>query len=518
MLKQNKEAKQSILRGINRVAEPVMKTAGAEGRFALIENQMGLAPHPTKDGVTVLNSVFGEDQFEELGAQMLKTAANKTADTVGDGTSLTTTLAHAITNKVLTLNDNVSHIDVKNGILKATREVKDYLNSFKKEIFDFDEMEDIATVSANGDRHLGHLIAEIYEKVGVDSTVDIIESAKAEDYVKYLEGIKIDRGYALPHFCTDFNKGIAELSNAYILIYNDKIGAVTEITDIIKKCMVEKKALLIIADDISEAAMASLISIKRDSTISICVSVSPEHGERRTEVLTDIAEAVGASVYNTKYNTNIVLGKAEKVIAFKDKTVIVPDYTLNQDKIDSRIEFIKSKLEEADKIDEPFLKKRISNLKSAVAELYIGGTTEIEIKEKRDRVDDAVPALRSALESGYVAGGGSTLYFISSLLDSTFKNRGEAIGYSIIKNAIRQPLKVILDNASIKTGFFRDINLNSLKHYGMGVDVKNRKFVNMFEAGIIDSVKVIDTALDNAVSVSLITLNTDVLILSKNLQ
>ena len=292
MLKQNKEAKQSILRGINRVAEPVMKTAGAEGRFALIENQMGLAPHPTKDGVTVLNSVFGEDQFEELGAQMLKTAANKTADTVGDGTSLTTTLAHAITNKVLTLNDNVSHIDVKNGILKATREVKDYLNSFKKEIFDFDEMEDIATVSANGDRHLGHLIAEIYEKVGVDSTVDIIESAKAEDYVKYLEGIKIDRGYALPHFCTDFNKGIAELSNAYILIYNDKIGAVTEITDIIKKCMVEKKALLIIADDISESAMASLISIKRDSTISICVSVSPEHGERRTEVLTDIAEAV----------------------------------------------------------------------------------------------------------------------------------------------------------------------------------------------------------------------------------
>jgi chaperonin GroEL len=517
MLRQNKEAKSSILKGINRVAEPVMKTAGAEGRFALIENQMGLAPHPTKDGVTVLNSVFGENQFEELGAQMLKQATNTTADLVGDGSTLCTILAHAITNKVLTLNNKVSHIDVKNGILKATTEVKEWLDFLKAEV-DNDAMVDIATISANGDRHLGQLIAEIYQKVGVDSTVDIIESAKDEDYVKYLEGIKSDRGYAMPHFCTDFNKGIAELSDAYVLIYNDKINAVTEITEIIRKCMTEKKALLIIADDVSESAMASLISIKRDSTIPICVSVSPEHGDKRTEVLTDIAEAVGASVYNSKYNTNIVLGKAEKVIAFRDKTVIVPDYTVNQDKIDARIEFIKGKLEEADKLDEAFLKKRVANLKSAVAELYIGGMTEIEVKEKRDRVDDAVPALRSALESGYVSGGGSTLYYISTLMKTKSANKGENIGYNIIKNAIKRPLKVILDNASIKTGYFRQINLNRLDVYGVGVDVNNRKLVNMFEAGIIDSVKVIDTALDNAVSVSLITLNTDVLILSKNLQ
>ena len=517
MLKHSEEARIEIKKGVDRVAVPVMKTAGAEGRFALIENQMGLAPHPTKDGVTVLNAVFGENQFQELGAQLLKTAANKTAETVGDGSTLTTILAQYICSQVLSLNKDVSHVDVRQGINIAVEDIKSLINLYKKDIKSFEDMKDIATISANGDAKLGKLIAEIYYKVGVDSTVDIIESTKNEDYANYLEGVKMNRGWAMPHFCTDFNKGVAELSNPFILIYNDKMEAVTEISDIIRRCIAEKRGLLIIADDISEACMASLIQIKRDSTIPLCVSVSPEFGEKRTAVLEDMSYVTGASVYNSKYNKNIVLGEAEKAIIFKEKTIIVPILERFKTKIDERIEYLKELEKSADSIDEPFLKERISSLKSAIVELYIGGTTEIEIKEKRDRVDDAVPALASALESGYICGGGSGLYYLSSKMNQTFSNVGVQIGYNIVKRALKEQLKVILHNASIKTGFLGDVRLSKIDRYGKGVNVKSRKIVNMFDEGIIDSVKVVTTALDNATSVSLIALNTDVLILSKSL-
>lgn len=509
MLKLGQDAKEEFLKGVNRVAEPVKKTAGAEGRFALIENQMGLTPHPTKDGVTVLNSVFGENQFQELGAQMLKSAANKTADTVGDGSTLSTILAQAFINGAFSLKD-VSHVEVKQGMIKAVEEVKEHLNRLKRKVNKKSAI-NIATVSANGDRHLGKLIADIYNKVGIDSTVDIIESSKSEDYVNYLEGIKLDRGYAMPHFCTDFSKGIAEVNDCLVLIYNDKIHAVTEVTDVVRRCIAEKKGLLIVVDDVSEAAMASLIQIKRDSTIPICVSISPEFGDKRTAILEDLAIATGAGVYNSKYNKNISLGKAEKVIAFRDKTIVVPYYNEFQAKIDGRVAELRELLAEADKLNEKSLKNRIANLKSAVAELYIGGTTEMEIKEKRDRVEDAVPALKSALESGYVAGGGSTFYYISSEMNDKFDNIGVQKGYNIVKEGIKEYFNTILLNAALKPKEY------SIENYGEGVNVKSREVVDMFNDGIIDSVKVMETALDNALSVSLIALNTEVLILSNNI-
>jgi len=524
MLKTGEKARQSVVDGVNRVASPVVATAGAEGKFALIESQYGFAPHPTKDGATVLDAVFGTNQYEELGAQMLKQAANRTADLVGDGTTTTTILAQAMINRALAI-DYTSHVEIKRGMEEAIEEVKWHLQNLKKTV-GAKEMVEIATVSANNDAELGELVAEVYTKVGLDSTIDVKLGTSEKTYVNYVEGIKLERGFAMPHFCTDYGKGVAELEDCKILIYNDSIKAVTEVTEVIRECINTKKSLLIIADDVSEAAMASFIQIKRDSTIQICVSISPEFGEKRENVLQDLALAVGASVYNSKFNTQIVLGDAKKVTAFRDKTIILADDEANKEVMGLRINELQAQIKDADKLDKISLKRRISNLKSSIAEIIVGGTTEMEIKEKKDRIDDAVPALKSAIEGGYIAGGGSALYHIAGLLtNDCVLSSGEKKGFEVVRESIKRPLKQILENAGLSVSscwfdytFFKDLNSRPIvKTYGVGVNVKTRRVENMFESGIIDSVKVTEMALDNALSVATIALFTDSLILSKNL-
>lgn len=500
------EAKQSLLKGVNRVADAVVVTAGAEGKLAVIEHQMGLYPHPTKDGVTILNMVFGSNQYEELGAQLLKQAANKTAETTGDGTTQTVILARELINKMFEVK-GYSHVELKRGMHQALEQIQKHISKLKKEVTDKD-MEHIATVSANGDKEIGKLIADIYRKVGTDSTIDVKEGVSKDTIVNFVEGIKLERGVALPHF---FNEGeTCQFDDALVLIYNANIGAMNDIADYVREAMTTHKPLLIIADDVDQEVMKSLIKTKMGGTARISVAISPEFGENRANVLQDLASALGCEVYTEGLNKKVTLGLAKKIVADKTQTVILPsERGLEKE----RVEFLKAQAENADKLDKPKLLKRISNLKSSVAEILVGGETELEIKEKKDRVDDAVPALRTALKGGYVAGGGATLYYISKKLKYKGKNQGEEVGFNVVKDSITKTLIQILDNAGLEVDNF---NLN--KSYGFGVDVKKRKVVNMFKEGIIDPALITETALINAVSVTAIALSTDVLILTNHVQ
>lgn len=507
MLKLGQDTKNELLNGVNRVAEAVKATAGQQGKFALIENSLGLPPHPTKDGVTVLNSIYGSNQYEELGVQLLKQAANKTVELVGDGSTVTTVLSQALINGLFEYND-VSHVDLIKGMNTGLAEVLTHLEKLKKSVGD-KEMVEIATVSANGDLEIGEKIAEIYKKVGLDSTIEVKEGYSTETEVVYTEGLRLDRGWAFPHFCTDYDKGIAEFENCYLLLYNSKINTLADITKPLIKAREERKAIVIIADDAEEPVVSSLLNMKRKGEMQILMCVTPEYGELREKILEDLSFVTGASVYSERFRDEIVLGEVKKFTAYRDKSILV---VKDETKLAERVEELSKQVEFSEKEAQKRLKNRISNLKSSIVEINVGGVTDLEIKEKKDRIDDAVPALRNALEEGYVAGGGATLYYISNKMKSKLKD-GELVGYNVLKEAIKEPLKTIIGNAGLKV---TEDNEKRLKKYGVGINVKTKKVENMFKSGIIDPVKIIKTALQNAVSVSSTALSTEVLILSKN--
>lgn len=514
MLKLGQDTKNEILKGVNRVAEAVKKTAGQQGKFALIENNLGLPPHPTKDGVTVLNSIYGSNQYEELGVQLLKQAANKTAEITGDGSTATTILAQALINRLFE-HDYASHVDLIKGMNVGLEEVNFHLDNFKKSVGD-KEMIEIATVSANGDIEIGQKVAEIYKKVGLDSTIEVKEGYSTETEVVYTEGLRLDRGWAFPHFCTDFDKGIAEFENCYLLLYNSKINTLADITKPLIKAREDRKAIVIIADDAEEPVVSSLLNMKRKGELQVLMCVSPEYGELREKVLDDLSFVTGASVYSERFKDEIVLGEVKKFTAYRDKSILV---VKDENKLTERVDELSKQVEFAEKEVQKRLKNRISNLKSSIVEINVGGITDLEIKEKKDRIDDAVPALRNALEEGYIAGGGATLYHISKIMKSNLKG-SELTGYNVLKEAIKEPLKTIIGNAGLTLSPFvwkeNQIKSGKLNEYGIGVNVKTKKVENMFEAGIIDPVKITKTALQNAVSVASTALSTDVLILSKN--
>ncbi len=525
-MKFNKEAKKSLRKGVNRVVNAVKVTAGAEGKLVFIENKMGFPPQPTKDGVTVVNAVIDEDRYEAFGANAIKQAANLTVDKEGDGTTATSVIAGALINSGLDVleNTNISHVELKEGMQMALEDVKSSLNFLKTNIKTDDRMIQIASISANNDAELGELIASVYKKVGVDSTIEVREGMTSETTTNYVEGICLERGYAVPHFCNDFNKGTCELENAYVLIYNGEIKTTNEVQEYVVEALTKGKPLLIIADDVQEAVMASFVKLKMGGNLQVCISISPDFGVNRENILKDLAIATGASVFNPKFPEPVQLGFAKKVIAFSNKTVVLSEG--NEEAIDARIEEIKEKIKTADKFEIDKYKKRVSNLKSALAEIIVGGTSDMDIKEKKDRVDDAVASLRSALIGGYVAGGGSTLFYIANNDMKRNLKGGQYYGYKIVKEAIQKPFYQILENAGIevKTAMIDSIlapsrvNISKVyKDYGVGVNVKTRKVENMFSSGIIDSARVIETAVENAVNVSYTIFSTDVLILSESL-
>ncbi len=504
-IKLSKEVKDYLRVGVNLVNDAAKLTFGREGKLAMIEHQMGLTPRPTKDGVSVINAIESTCEYAEFGVKMLKEASNKTDSEVADGTTTTSILAAALINKGIDDLSLTSHVDIINGMNKAVNQVNKHIDKLKKSVGD-KELVQIATISANNDPALGNLIAEVYKRVGLDSTIRVEQGVTDKTVVNYIEGIKSDRGFVVPHFVTNFDKGIVEFDETLVLLFNGEIKTINDIADQLREVMPTKQPLLIICDDIQEPVLSQLVRFKMEGSAQICVCISPEYGEHRLNALNDLAIALGASVFDPKYPSEIKLGLANKVVAFKDKTIILPSQS-----VDEHVEFLKSKLKDADKFTAEPLKNRISNLNSNIAEIIVGGTSELDIKEKKDRVDDAVGAVRSSMLDGFISGGGSALYHIANNLLKNKLNSGEHIGFEIVREAIKKPFIQILENAGLKEENF------SITRYGQGVDVKKRKQVNMFTNGIIDSSLVTKTALNNALSVSITALSTDILITNKGL-
>lgn len=511
-LKTGVEAKKALIIGANIAADAVKVTMGAEGKLAIIRNKMGFAPHVTKDGVTVAEAIELEDDFEELGAKAIKETARKTVDLVGDGTTTATVIAQYLLNEGFKkLEDGVSHVELREGMELAVNDVREALKKLKKTA-GYEETKQIATISANNDEKLGQLIADVYAKIGVEGKVDVQEGATRDTNVNYIEGLSIERGWALPHFITDQSNMTAVLEDAAILIYDGKINSVADVAEPIRQAQAKGKAIMIFAEDVEESVMAVFVRGKLEGTFNLSVTINPDFGINRTNILQDLAAFTNGEVYDPKIKGEIKLGNAKKIISEKDRTIIIPNEKGSG--LDARIEILNSQIANTDdKIDKAKLVSRLQNLRNAVAIITVGGVTASEVKEKKDRIDDAVSAVKSAIEGGYVSGGGSTLLYISKYKMKRKLRNGQKDGYNLIKQAIRKPFEQILTNAGLKTENFEP----KLKQYGRGVNVRTRKIQNLLDKGIIDSAKVLEVALENANAVASIVLQTDCVITNTGL-
>jgi chaperonin GroEL len=511
-LKTGKEAKKALIAGANITADAVKVTMGAEGKLAIIRNKMGFAPHVTKDGVTVAESIELEDDFEELGAKAIKETARKTVDLVGDGTTTATVIAQYLLNEGFDkLEQEISHVELREGMAIAVSDVKEALSKLKKNA-GYEETKQIATISANNDEKLGQLIADVYAKIGVEGKIDVQEGATKDTNVNYIEGLSIERGWSLPHFITDQSNMTVVLEDAYVFIYDGKVNSVSDIAEPIREAQAKGKSIMLFAEDVDEAVMAVLVRGKLEGTFNLSVTINPDFGINRTNILEDLAIFTNGEVYNPKFPTALKLGSAKKIISEKERTVIIPNET--GERLEERLEVLNSQIENTeDKIDKAKLVSRLQNLRNAVAIITVGGVTASEVKEKKDRIDDAVNAVKSAIESGYVSGGGSTLLYISKYKMKRKLRNGQKEGYNLIKQAIRKPFEQILTNAGLKEEDFEP----KIKQYGRGVNVKARKIQNLLDKGIIDSAKVLEVALENANAVASIVLQTDCVITNTGL-
>lgn len=497
-MKTGKEAKESILNGINTVANAVKSTAGAKGKFALIQDYNALMPHPTKDGVTVLREIDLKDSYEKMGADLLKESALKTSEISGDGTTTTTILAQALINK--TFASKKSHIELIKGMQEGLADTLKELDKLKKTVGETEAVQ-IATISANGDKEIGEKIAEIYRKTSVDATIEVKEGISDNITVVYNEGLRLDRGWMSPYFATDYSKGITKFDESLIVIFNGKVKTVHDIAHSINFASQENRPLVILANEVEEAVLIKLVNVSREGNLQICVCTSPEYGSYREDILEDISFVTGASIYDGTQNTDFIPGTINQFTATRDKSIIL---VKNYDKVAERIALLEEKLSvEDNEVDKDRLKKRISNLKSSVVEITVGGVTDLERKEKKDRVEDAVPALRVALKDGFISGGGSTLNYIANKLYEEDKSEG----YKLFLESLKEPMNVILNNGGVKA--------EEITKYGFGVDVLDGENKNMLKAGIIDPVTVTKTALENAVSVASVALSVDTLILTR---
>ena len=513
MIKFNSESREALKIGINTLANAVKVTLGPKGRNVIID-QNG-TPHVTKDGVTVAKAVKLEDKFENLGAQLIKQAAEHTADEVGDATTTSTVLAQYI------INEGIKHIvaganpmDIKRGIDKGVEYVIAKLKSLSREV-DNSKIEQVATISANNDNTIGKLIAEAMAKVNNEGVITVEEAKGTDTYVDVVEGMQFDRGYISAYFISNTDKMLVELENPYILITNKKISTMKEMMGILEPVAQDGKSLLIIADDVDGEALSALVVNKLRGTLKIAAVKAPGFGDRRKDLLEDIAALTGATVVSTDKgmsleNANVkVLGSATRVTISKENTIIV-DGNGNKELINARIEQIRTQLTDTkDEIEKDNLTERLAKLAGGVAVMYVGAATEVEMKEKKDRVDDALAATRAAVEEGIVAGGGSTLLYLSNdLLELKGDNDDQTAGIRILYKALQEPIRQIANNA----GQEGSVVLQNVKNYNdpeMGYNAKTGEYVNMYLAGIIDPTKANRVSLENAASVATMFLTTE---------
>ncbi len=509
------EARDGIKRGVDALANAVKVTLGPRGRNVIISKSFG-APIVTKDGVSVAKEIELEDPLENMGAQMVKEVASKTNDLAGDGTTTATVLAQAIVKEGLkNVAAGANPMDLKRGIDKAVEAIVKDLEKQATKVGNSSEMiKQVAAISSNNDEQIGELIAKAFGKVGKEGVITVEEAKGTETYVDVVEGMQFDRGFLSPYFVTDSEKMQTELENPMILLYDKKISAMKDLMPILEPVAQQGKSLLIIAEDVDGEALATLVINKMRGSLKIAAVKAPGFGDRRKAMLEDIAVLTGGTVISeergfTLENATIdMLGTAETVTLDKDNTTIVNGAGKKAD-IQSRVGQIKAQIESTTSdYDKEKLQERLAKLAGGVAVLYVGAASEVEMKEKKDRVDDALHATRAAVEEGIVAGGGVALVRAKSVLSKiTTDHLDETTGIQIVARAIEAPLRTIVENAGGEGSVVVSKVLEGKKNFGY--DAKTEKYVDMLKAGIIDPKKVTRIALENAASVAGMILTTE---------
>ncbi len=502
------EARAKLKAGVDKLANAVKVTLGPRGREVILEKKWG-SPVVTKDGVSVAKEIELTDPYENMAAQLVKEVASKTADVAGDGTTTATVLTQAIYEEGLkAIASGANPVYVKRGIDEAVKIIVEELKKISKPVTGRKEIEQVATISANNDPEIGKIIADAMEKVGKDGVITVEESKSAETVLEVTEGMQFDRGYLSPYFVTNPEKMEAVLENPYILIYEKKVSNIRELLPVLEKVVQTNRPLLIIAEDVEGEALATLVVNHIKGVLRVCAVKAPGFGERRKAMLQDIAILTGGTAITEDLGIKLesvdldMLGQADKVVVDKDNTTIIGGKG-NPEDIKARIEQIKKQIETTtSEYDKEKLQERLAKLAGGVAIIKVGAATEAELKEKKDRVDDAVHATKAAVEEGIVPGGGIALFRASrALCNIKEENPDKAWGIKIVKNACKVPLKQIAYNA----GFEGSVIIEKIKdvdNINYGFNAATGEYVDMVEAGIIDPTKVVRTALQNAASIA----------------
>ncbi|HOJ14254.1 MAG TPA: chaperonin GroEL [Deltaproteobacteria bacterium] len=512
----NQEARSKVLAGVNKLADAVKATLGPKGRNAILDKMFG-APNVTKDGVTVAKEIELKDKFENMGAQMVREVASKTSDVAGDGTTTATVLAQAIyTEGLKYLAAGMNAMDLKRGIDKATAAVVEELKKMSRKVEDKKEIEQVGTISANGDNEVGALIADAMDKVGKEGVITVEEAKGMETTLELVEGMQFDRGYLSPYFVTDAERMEAVLEDPYILIFDKKISNMRDIIPILEQIAKEGRALLIIAEDVEGEALATLVVNKLRGTLKCAAVKAPGFGDRRKAMLEDIAILTGGQVISEELGRKLEsasladMGTAKRIIIDKDNTTIV-EGAGKKAAIQGRITQIKAQIEETTSdYDREKLQERLAKLAGGVAVIKVGAATEPEMKEKKARVEDALHATRAAVEEGFLPGGGVALLRCIDKLNSLDLEGDQKFGVKIVQKALEEPLRQIAVNAGLEGGIVVE-KVKSLKG-NHGFNAATEEYEDLLKAGIIDPTKVTRFALQNAASVAGLLLTTEVMV------
>jgi chaperonin GroEL len=512
------DARERMLRGVDILANAVKVTLGPKGRNVVIEKAYG-APRSTKDGVSVAKEIELADKFENMGAQMVREVAQKTSDIAGDGTTTATVLAQAIVREgAKAVAAGMNPMDLKRGVEMAVIAVVADLKKRSKKVKGSDEIAQVGTIAANGEKAIGKMIAEAMQKVGNEGVITVEESKALEFELEVVEGMQFDRGYLSPYFVTNAEKMIAELEDVYVLLFEKKLTNLQSMLPILEAVVQAARPLLIVAEDIEGEALATLVVNKLRGGLKVAAVKAPGFGDRRKAMLEDIGILTGGQVISEDLGIKLenvtlaMLGQAKKVSITKDDTTVVSGAGKKKD-IEARIQQIKAQVEETTSdYDKEKLQERLAKLAGGVAVIRVGGATEIEVKERKDRVDDALNATRAAVEEGIVPGGGVALLYATKALEGlTPENDDQKAGVNIVRKALEAPLRQIVENSgvegSIVVGKLRESKSNTF-----GFDAQTEKFVDMIEAGIIDPTKVVRTALQDAASVAGLLITTEAMI------
>ncbi|HDZ72598.1 MAG TPA: chaperonin GroEL [Aurantimonas coralicida] len=516
-VKFGRDARERMLRGVDILADAVKVTLGPKGRNVVIDKSFG-APRITKDGVTVAKEIELEDKFENMGAQMVREVASKTNDKAGDGTTTATVLAQAIVREGgKSVAAGMNPMDVKRGIDMAVIKVVEALQASARKIETSDEVAQVGTISANGEKEIGEMIAAAMQKVGNEGVITVEEAKTAETELEVVEGMQFDRGYLSPYFVTNPEKMVAELEDAYILLHEKKLSNLQALLPVLESVVQSSKPLIIIAEDVEGEALATLVVNKLRGGLKIAAVKAPGFGDRRKAMLEDIAVLTGGQVISEDLGIKLenvtldMLGRAKKVSITKENTTIV-DGAGEKEQIQARVGQIKGQIEETTSdYDKEKLQERLAKLAGGVAVIRVGGATEVEVKEKKDRVDDALNATRAAVEEGIVAGGGVALLRASNALTIKGENQDQEAGITIVRRALQAPLRQIVTNAGAEGSIIVGKILDN-SSVTFGYNAQTGEYGDMIQMGIVDPVKVVRSALQDAASVAGLLVTTEAMI------